>query len=173
MAAMPVADAEAPTAGNADAGASHHMANCPTAVTGAEVAIKDVEGGVEVTVTGKDDGAMRDIRERTKKLADADKNDAGAAHKHDDTKDGVVVSITVIGSADKTDEIRTRAKHTATVAKKSNATTLQHSGDGTGSGGVGRCPIVVEGDTKVELKDVPNGVEATVTKDRAANFVKK
>lgn len=262
------ADAGAPTTATVDAGhvAGHDMSNCATAVTGAEVAIKDVPSGVEVTVTAKDEAATKEIRARVKKLADAE-NEAGGGGRHDhsgsgggrtgrctiinrntklataevpngskvtvlakdkaevdwlrretrerdveaksaiaqgagalrmvhcpsavegakttvkDTKDGVVV--TIVGAADKADEIRTRAKHTADVAKKTPGSNLQHSGEGTGGGGVGRCPIVVEGDTTVDLKDVPGGVEATVssktgvvalqreTKDRAANFASK
>lgn len=239
------------------------MSNCPTSVGGAETAIKDVEGGVEVTITAKDDTATNEIRERAKKSLEADKADAGGVqHNHSgagggttgrctiiqrgtklssaeipggvkmtvlakdkseldwvrretrerdleakskaaegagahrmancasavegakttvkDVKDGVVVTVT--GTADTVNEIRERAKHTADVAKKGEASKVQHSGQGTGGGGVGRCPIVVEGDASVELKDIPNGVEATVTtkkdvaalqkeaKERAANF---
>src|SRR5262245_19925977 len=62
--------------GAADAGASR-MGNCPTAVTGAEVAVKDVDGGVEVSVTGPDEASTKEIRDRMKKIAEADKTDAG------------------------------------------------------------------------------------------------
>lgn len=252
-----------------DSGAAQHaMSNCPTAVTGVETAIKDVDGGVEIAITAKDEAATKEIRERAKKSLEADnlnlKADGGATVQHNhsgagggttgrctiiqrgtklssaeipggvkmtvlakdkseldwvrretrerdleakskasegagahrmahcasavegaktavkDTKDGVVVTIT--GPADRVAEIRSRAKHTADVAKKGDAAKVQHSGEGTGGGGVGRCPIVVEGETAVDLKEIPNGVEATVTtkkdiaalqkeaKDRAANF---
>jgi hypothetical protein len=270
VAAQPSASAApsaAPSASAAAAGAdagAHPMTNCPTAVSGSETAIKDVEGGVEISVTAKDDAATKEIRDRAKKILEADKMDAGAHAQHNgsgmgggttgrctiilrntklasaeipggvkvtvqpkdkseldwlrretrerdveakskdsvgagakrmahcasavegakttvkDTKDGVVVTIT--GPADKVNEIRDRAKHTAEVAKKSDAAKVQHSGEGTGGGGIGRCPIVVEGETSVELKEIPTGVEATVTtkkdvpalqkeaKERAANF---
>lgn len=249
-----------------DAGApKHEMANCPTAVAGATVAIKDVEGGVEVTVTGKDDAMAAAIRERTKKLAAADRGTPdGGAGKHDhsgsgggttgrctiimrntdittadadkgskitvrakdkaevdwvrretkdrdkeakaagaegagaqrmancpsavesaktaikDTKEGVLVTVT--GAADKVAEIRTRAKHLADVSKKADAGKIEHTGQGTGGGGLGRCPIVVDGDTTVDVKDIEGGVEADVkakkdaaglqkeAKARAANF---
>ncbi|MBX3226044.1 MAG: hypothetical protein KIT84_29285 [Labilithrix sp.] len=262
--AIVVVDAAPAPIAVADAAAPRHpMSNCPTAVTGAEVAIKDVPGGVELEVTAKDEATTREIRERVKKLADANDQAGGAKHHNGtgagggttgrctiinrntklstaeipngakvtvlakdkaeidwlrretrdrdveakstiaegagalrmlhcpsavdgakttvkDVKDGVVVTIT--GTTEQADEIRKRAKHTADVAKKTMPSTLQHSGEGTGGGGVGRCPIVVEGETVVELKDVPNGVEATVTakkgvaelqretKERAANF---
>jgi hypothetical protein len=100
-----------------------------------------------------------------------------------DAKDGVVVTVT--GPADKVAEIRARAKHTADVAKKSAAEAgpkVEHSGGGTGGGALGHCPIVVEGDTSVDAKDVGGGAEITVktkgdvaalqkeTKLRAGNF---
>ncbi len=244
----------------------HDMAHCPSAVPGATVALKDVEGGIEVSITGKDEAMGKDIRERMSKLAQAGKTapDAGVHHNSDgsghgtfgrctvvmkntrletadipngtkatvkaldksevdylrretrdrdreakmatsegagvhrmahcpsavegsktvvkDTKDGVVVTVT--GPADKVADIRDRAKHVAEVAKKGDAAKVEHTGNGTGGGGIGRCPIDVEGDTTVELKDVEGGVEATVkakkdaaalqkeTKLRAANFGK-
>lgn len=241
----------------ADGGApKHDMANCPTAVAGATVAIKDVEGGVEVTVTGKDDAMATAIRERTKKLAAANRSTAdGGAGKHDhsgsgggttgrctiilrntdiatadvdkgskitvkakdkaeidwvrretkdrdkeakaagaegagaqrmahcpsavegaktaikDTKDGVLVTVT--GPADKTAEIRTRAKHLADVAKKTDASKIEHTGQGTGGGGLGRCPIVVEGDTTVDVKEIEGGVEVDVKSKKDASALQK
>lgn len=259
------ADAAPPeSVASADAGAKHDMGNCPTSVAHADVVLKDIEGGVEVTITGKDETTTKEIRERTKRLAEADKKDAGGAGqgKHDhsgsgggttgrctiimrdtklvtadvpngskvtvtpkdkteldwlrremkerakeaklttaegagaqrmancpsavegakttvkDSKDGVIVTIT----GDKVDDIRTRAKHAADVAKVADAGKVEHSGSGTGGGGLGRCPIVVEGDTTVDVKEIPGGVEVEVkskkdvaalqkeAKLRAANF---
>lgn len=106
----------------------------------------------------------------------------GAKTAVKDTPEGVVVTVT--GPADKVNEIRERAKHVAEVAKKGDSAKVEHSGNGTGNGGIGRCPIVVEGDTTVEVKDVEGGIEATVkakkdavalqkeTKTRATNFGK-
>lgn len=261
------ASASASAATGPDGGApKHDMANCPTAIAGATVAIKDVEGGVEVTVTGKDDAMTTSIRERTKKLAAADRGapDGGGAGKHDhsgsgggttgrctiimrntdittaevdkgskitvkakdkaevdwvrretkdrdkeaksagaegagaqrmahcpsavegaktavkDSKEGVLVTVT--GAADKVTEIRARAKHLAEVAKKPEAAKIAHTGQGTGGGGLGRCPIVVEGDNTVDVKEIEGGVEVDVkskkdaaglqkeAKARAANF---
>lgn len=241
-----------------------HMAHCPSAVPGATVAIKDVEGGVEVSITGKDDAAGKDIRERMGKLVESAKNEAEAGVHHTghgegrgvygrctivmkntkvessdipngvkakvtakdksevdwlrretrdrdkdsktagaggagthkmahcpasvdgakvavkDAKDGVVVTVT--GPADKVAEIRSRAKHIADVAKKPEPKTPEHTGEGTGGGGIGRCPIDPEGDDTIDVKDVDGGVEATIktkkdvaalqkeTRARAANF---
>jgi hypothetical protein len=220
------------------------MGNCPTSVTGAEVALKDVEGGIEVSITAKNDEATKEVRSRAKKIAEADTIDAGANTKHDhsgsgggrtgrctiimrnttlavaeipggskitvkpkdkteldwlrretkdrdreaksgaaqgagvqrmahcpsaitgtkttvkDTNEGVTVTVT--GSADKVAEIRERAKHAAEVAKKGEGAKVEHTGEGTGGGGIGRCPIVVEGDTTVSVKEIDSGVEVDV-----------
>ena len=89
------------------------------------------------------------------------------------------------GAGDAVKEIRERAKHTANVAKMTEPPKAEHNSEGKGGGGLGRCPVVVEGDTTVETKDVDNGVEITVkakkdvvalqkeTKLRAANFTGK
>ena len=248
------------SASSPDAGAKRDMSNCPTAVAGADVAIKDVDGGVEVAVTGKDDATSTDIRARMKKLSELARSDAGPGrHDHSgsgggttgrctivmrntklvtaeiphgakvtvtpldkaeldwlrretkerdkeaksvgaegmgamrmahcpsavegaktvvtDAKDGVVVTVT--GPADKVDEIRQRAKHTADVAKKLTGgpeagPKVEHSGSGTGGGALGHCPIVVEGDTTVDVKDVAGGAAITVkTKGDAAALQKE
>lgn len=259
------AAADASTAA-ADAGKDSHMAHCPTAVTGATVAIKDVEGGVELSITAKDDAATKEIRDRMTKLAAADKNEADAGIKHTgtgqgrgvygrctivmkntkletaeipggvkatvkaqeksevdwlrretrdrdkeakmagsegagshkmahcpsavegaktavkDTKEGVVVTVT--GPKDKVEEIQSRAKHTADIAKMATPPKVEHTSEGKGGGGLGRCPVVVEGDTTVDVKNLDNGAEITVkakkdpaalqkeAKDRAQNFGK-
>jgi len=57
------------------------MVHCPSVVEGASTDVKDVEGGVVVTVTAKDEAKTKEIRERAKFLADASKNEApGAQH---------------------------------------------------------------------------------------------
>ena len=241
-----------------------HMAHCPATAPGATTVLKDVEGGIEVTITGKDDAATKEIKARMAKLVEADKNETDAGVKHSgkgeghgiygrctivmrntkletadlpsgvkvtvkandkaetdwvrretrdrdkeaklpaaegagthkmahcpsavegaktavkDSKEGVVVTVT--GAGDKVKEIRDRAKHTAEVAKMAEPPKVEHNAEGKGGGGLGRCPVVVEGDTTVEVKDVENGSEITVkakkdvaalqkeSKARAANF---
>ena len=256
---------EAGTTAMADAGSMDgHMANCPTAAPGATVALKDVEGGIEVSVTGKDEASTKDIKARMAKLVEADKHEADAGVKHDhsgsghgtygrctivmrntklttadlpngvkatvlasnkaevhfvrretrerdkearapgvegagshkmahcpsavegaatvvkDSKEGVIVTVT--GAPDKVKEIQERAKHAAEVAKLAEPPKVEHNSEGKGGGGLGRCPVVVEGDTTVEVKDLPNGSEITVkakkdvaalqkeAKERAAKF---
>lgn len=257
-------DAATPTA-DADAGKQDaHMANCPTAVPGATVALKDVEGGIEIMVTGNDDAATKDIKTRMAKLVEADKKEIGAGVRHDhsgsgggvygrctivmrntkletadlpngvkatvkaqdktevdwvrretrdrnkaakspsaegagvrkmancpsavegaktvvkDSKAGVIVTVT--GNADTVKDIRERAKHAAEVSKKKEGPKVEHTAEGKGGGGLGRCPVVVDGETTVDVKDIPDGVEITVkankdvpalqkeAKARAANF---
>jgi hypothetical protein len=232
--------------------AKHDMGNCPTSVPGAEVVIKDVDGGVDVTITGKNEATTNEIRDRVKKLGEADTKDAGQSARHDhsgagggrtgrcaiimrnttlvttdvpkgsrlvvtarnadevdwlrretkdrereartseaegagaqrmancpsalegtktqvrDSTDGATVVVT--GPADKVGEIRSRARHAADVAKKNEGGKIEHSGGGTGGGGLGRCPIVVEGDTVVDVREIADGVEIDVKtkKDVAA-----
>ena len=64
-----------PPAGAASTG---KMTNCPNLVEGSATAIKDVEGGVELTVTAKDEAATKDIRARARHLADVSKQEAPA-----------------------------------------------------------------------------------------------
>lgn len=240
------------------------MANCPASAPGATVSLKDVEGGIEISITGKDEATQKDIKSRMTKLVEADRNEADAGVKHDhagsghgmygrctivmrntkltttdipggvkaivvanskaevdwvrretrdrdkeakmpsaegagahkmahcpsavegaktvvkDSKEGVVVTVTATG--DKVKDVRDRAKHTADVAKMAEPPKVEHNSEGKGGGGLGRCPVVVEGDTTVEVKDIENGSEITVkakkdvaalqkeAKARAANF---
>lgn len=252
-----VANASEAGAAAADAGAAAmggdagkldaHMANCPAAAPGATVVLKDVEGGIELSITGKDEAAGKEIKARMAKLAASDRNEAEAGVKHDhagsgggmygrctivmrntkletadlpmgvkatvkakdkaeidwlrretrdrdkeakspnavgagahrmahcpsavegakttvtDSKEGVVVTVLAAATAaDKVKEIRDRAKHTAEVAKMSDPPKAEHNSEGKGGGGVGRCPIVVEGDTTVDVKEIAGGVEVTV-----------
>ncbi len=263
-AAATAADSGAAATGG-DAGKNDaHMANCPAAAPDATVVLKDVEGGIELSITGKDEAAGKEIKARMVKLVASDRNEAEAGVKHDhagsgggtygrctivmrntkletadlpmgvkatvkakdksevdwlrretrdrdkemkspnaegagarrmahcpsavegakttvkDSKEGVVVTVT--GAGDKVKEIRDRAKHTADVAKMTDPPKPEHNSEGKGGGGLGRCPIVVEGDTTVDVKDVEGGSEITVkakkdvpalqkeAKARAANF---
>jgi TusA-related sulfurtransferase len=247
------ASAPAPSASaapTASAGAEDKTAkNCPSAVGGAATTLKDVEGGVELTVVAKDAAATGEIRSRAKSLLEAskaphegtkhdgkggghgvfgrcpvvlhdttlavadteggtkitvkakDKKDVdalrkatkerndelaapgaeGAGHgkmghcpsavvgaetKVADAKDGVVVTVT--GKGDAVATIRERAKHLVTAAKQ-DPTTVKHTGEGGGGGGLGRCPVVLK-DTTVETKDVEGGSQITVKPTKPADL---
>lgn len=251
--AAPSASAAPAASASAGEGDKHgsHQANCPSAVPGATLALKDVEGGIEVSITGKDEAATKDIKARLAKLLEADKNEGAAPAKHDhsgsgggrfghctivmknttlttadipngvkitvkakdkaevdwvrretrdrdkaskapgggetgshrmahcpsavegaktlvkDAKEGVVITVT--GSGDGVKEIRERAKHTADVSKMTDPPKPEHNSEGKGGGGLGHCPVVVEGDTTVDVKDVEGGSEITVKAKKAEN----
>src|SRR6185369_6997601 len=63
------------------------MANCPNTVEGATTSFNDVEGGIEITVTAKDDAAIKDIRARAKHLAEVAK-EAAPSVKHNQSGAG-------------------------------------------------------------------------------------
>lgn len=72
--------AELADPGAKDAG-QRKMAHCPSAVAGATTQVKAGKDAIEVTVTAKDDAATKEIRERTKHLAEAAKADpTGVKH---------------------------------------------------------------------------------------------
>ena len=52
------------------------MSNCPAAVTGAKVEIKDVDDGVELTITAADAKATEEIKERSKTIAERAKGES-------------------------------------------------------------------------------------------------
>ena len=172
--------ASASASASPDAGApKHDMANCPTAVAGATVAIKDVEGGVEVTVTGKDDATMATIRERTKKLAAADRSGPdGGAGKHDHSGSGggttgrctIIMRNTDITTADidKGSKITVKAKDKAEIdwvrreTKDRDKEASSAGAEGAGAQRMAHCPSAVEG-AKTVIKDTKEGVLVTVT----------
>jgi TusA-related sulfurtransferase len=77
-AAKPATSAPATSASAAQAPAEKRgkMSNCPAAVEKAKTEIKDVDKGVEVTVTGADKAGTDDIRGRAKSILEAAKADA-------------------------------------------------------------------------------------------------
>jgi hypothetical protein len=52
------------------------MASCPTLIEGGATAIKDVEGGVELTVTAREAAATSEIRARARHVAEVSKEEA-------------------------------------------------------------------------------------------------
>jgi TusA-related sulfurtransferase len=245
--AKPTAATTAAPASSA-AAAAGKMSNCPSAVEGAKTEIKDVDGGVELSITASAEAATKDIRDRAKQIAEAAKMEA-STRKHTGTGEGggaygrcpvvmkatdialadiaggtkitvkikdaaevdwlrresrerlaeldkpgvkdagqgkmvhcpsavegskttvkaagdaVVVSVTATGDAN-VKEVRERAKHLVEASKADDKG--KHAGDGTGGGGLGRCPVVLK-DTTVTHKDIEGGAELTVKpKDKAA-----
>lgn len=73
--AAPPANAAAPTP-SGSAATPGRMANCPTLVEGGATAIKDIAGGVELTVTAKEEAATKEIRTRARHLAELSTEEA-------------------------------------------------------------------------------------------------
>ena len=95
----------------------------------------------------------------------------GAKTAVKDSKEGVIVTVT--GTGDAVKDIRDRAKHTAEIAKLPDPPKVDHNSEGKGGGGLGKCPVIVEGDTTVEVKDIENGTEITVKAKKDVGALQK
>ena len=95
---------------------------------------------------------------------------AGATTTVEDLEGGVKM---VIAGADATlaTEIKDRAKRLLAAYKGDN-TEVRHTGEGTGVGEVGKCPLVLTGATP-ELKETDSGVEVTLKASDAAKVEPK
>ncbi|HZF55177.1 MAG TPA: hypothetical protein VE093_41280 [Polyangiaceae bacterium] len=84
------------------------MRHCPSSVEGASTALKDVEGGVEVTVTAKGEDAAKEIRARAQFLASKARDTDPSKSEHTGTGQGggalgrcpVVMKETLVEVAD-------------------------------------------------------------------------
>ena len=179
---------------------------CPVVMRNTVVEEKDVEGGAEIAVKPKDaketDWLRREARDRMSELGEPGAQTAGqnkmahcpsAVDKTTTTvKDdpaGVLVTVVAADAKDSATESAIRDRGKALVeSSKQDPTTVQHTGQGSGGGGFGRCPVVLK-DTVVQGKDVPGGMSFLVklqknptdakaiadlrkeARERAANFV--
>jgi hypothetical protein len=156
---------------------------CPVVMRETQVDVTDVPGGAQILVRPKDaaqlDWLRRETRERNEEdvVAPASKGAGNGKMSHCPSavdgsstaiKDGsgkgafdVVVTAT---SEPAIKEIRVRARHLV-EASKLDAGEVAHTGDGTGGGGVGRCPVVMK-DTVVTAKDIDGGAVLTVAPTR-------
>jgi TusA-related sulfurtransferase len=64
------------------------MAHCPNAVKGATTAISDGPGAVAITITAKDDEAVKQIRDRAKQIVLASQKTESGEIKHDGSGNG-------------------------------------------------------------------------------------
>jgi TusA-related sulfurtransferase len=175
---------------------------CPVIMRNTLVDVSEVAGGVKMDVKPKDpkerDWLRREARDRNAELALPGASAASGAGQGKmghcpsavlnatttvkDTKDGVQVDVVGKDEAT-TKDIRDRSKLLVAAAKLETEN-VAHKGDGSGGGGLGRCPVVLTG-TTVEAKDIPGGASFFVkpakpadavslrkeSRDRAANFV--
>lgn len=91
----------------------------------------------------------------------------GVKSEFKDLKDGIEVTVTHDNAA-RQEEIRRRAKHVVEASKK-DPTSVAHTGDGHGGGGLGRCEVVLK-DTIIASEDVPGGARLTVKPARPVDL---
>lgn len=168
----PSTPASTPSSGSNGNTAKNAMQNCPTAVQGAAVALKDVDGGIEIAITGSGD-ATAQIRQRAKLIAAASTREATGA-KHDGKGDGgglvgrcpvVMYKSSVVAADTEGGAILTvKADVAADVdwLRKETRTRLnERVAASAGPGKMARCPSAVDG-ALTTVTDAADGVVVTV-----------
>jgi hypothetical protein len=92
----------------------------------------------------------------------------GATTRVETGKESVVVTITASDPA-KAGEIRKRAKHLASLTSPGAAPESKHTGQGTGGGALGKCPVVMR-DVTLKVEDQKDGSKVTVTPKNPATL---
>jgi len=92
----------------------------------------------------------------------------GATTKVETGKESVVVTITSSYPA-KAAEIQKRAKHLASLTSPGAAPESKHTGQGTGGGALGKCPVVMR-DVALKVEDQKDGSKVTVTPKNPATL---
>lgn len=158
------------------------MVHCPSAVDGVATDIQDVEGGVVVTVTTKDEAKTKEIRERAKFLADASKTE-GPSKQHNGSGAGggafgrcpVVNRNTTVEAADVAggSKITVKPKEPAELdwVRRESRERLKELGEPgareAGQGKMAHCPSAID-ETTTAVKATKDAVIVTVTsKDEA------
>ena len=90
---------------------------------------------------------------------------ATTAVDKDASKDGAVVLTITSDDPAAVTTIRARAKHLVDV-QKAPATAVQHTGEGTGGGDAGVCPVMPRTNT-LASEEIDKGVKVTMTPDAA------
>ena len=165
-----------PAASSAGLAPSGKMAHCPNAVPGATTDIKDVPGGVEITVTAQDPAATTDIRARVQALVEAQKNQNPNV-KHTGQGEGggllgrcpIVLKDTTITTADVTNgsKMTVAAKDPTEVdwlrrETRDREEDLKLAGSPAGAGKMAHCPSAIAGVTTT-LKNTKDGVSVLLT----------
>ncbi len=147
--------------------------NCPSAVPGATTAVKDVDGGVELTVTGSGH-ATNKIRKRARSIAAASKRQPKAT-KHNGRGDGggrtgrcpvvMVKSSVVAKNVDGGALLTVKADNAADVdwlRKETRARLEEQTAASAGHGKMLHCPSALDG-AATQVTDTKDGVVVTVT----------
>jgi hypothetical protein len=158
------------------------MVHCPSAVDGVATDIKDVDGGVVVTVTAKDEAKTKEIRERAKFLSDASKTE-GPSKQHNGTGAGggafgrcpVVNRNTTVETEniEGGSKITVKPKEPAEVdwVRRESRERLKELGEPgareAGQGKMAHCPSAID-ETTTTVKATKDAVVVTiVSKDEA------
>jgi TusA-related sulfurtransferase len=175
-ASAPSAGPSAVAAPSASVGASGKMAHCPNAVPGAKTDLKDVPGGVSITITASDAATLADIKARTQALLDAQKNQSTSV-RHTGTGEGggllgrcpVVLKDTLVAAkdVDQGTEVTVTAKDASEVdwlrrETRDREEDLEAAASPAGAGKMSHCPSAVQGATTA-LKNTADGVSVVVT----------
>jgi len=175
-ASVPASASAPPAASSATLAPSGKMAHCPNAVTGATTDIKDVAGGVEVTVTAQDDASTTDVRARVQALVDAQKNqNPGIKHTGNGEGGGllgrcpIVLKNTVITTTNVAhgSKMTVLAKDPLEVdwlrrETRDREEDLKLAGSPAGVGKMAHCPSAIAGVTTT-LKNTKDGVSVILT----------
>ena len=92
----------------------------------------------------------------------------GATTRVETGKESVVVTVTTKEPA-KAAEIQKRAKHLASLTAPTAAPEVKHSGQGTGGGALGKCPVVMR-DVTLKVEELKDGAKVTVTPKNPATL---
>jgi TusA-related sulfurtransferase len=85
---------------------------------------------------------------------------AGAVTAVDDRPEGVLLRVTAPNPSAQA-EIRKRAKRQANIAMQPARSSIEHTGEGTGSGEFGYCPGMQQG-TVIHVDEIPAGAAIRV-----------
>lgn len=173
------------TASSSDRG---KMVHCPSVVDGAATDIQDVEGGVVLTVTAKDKDAakVKEIRDRSKFLADASKNEApGVQHNGTGAGGGafgrcpVVNRNTIVDAVDVDggSKITVKPKEPAELdfVRREARERLKELGEPgareAGQGKMAHCPSAIDA-TSTDVKAAKDAVVVTIVAKDAKDEAK-
>jgi TusA-related sulfurtransferase len=150
------------------------MSHCPAAVAGAKVEIKEIDNGVEVTVTAADAKATDEIKERAKTIAERAKGEnTKPQHSGQGGGGGVMGRCPIVlgGTDVKVEDAPGGSKFTVTAKDKAEVDWLRRetkerqaaldSGPEGGERKMANCPSAVK-DSKTSVKEDKGAIVITV-----------
>ncbi len=160
------------------------LAHCPSAVAGTNTSIKDADGGIQLTVTARDDtdtAAINEIRTRAAFYVDAAKKVADAVHNGSGDVGGmfgrcpIVMRDTALTSTDvpagsSVTIVARDPKETDWLRRESRSRVDELAAPATDPSAHAKethCPTTVAG-AKLAVNDVPGSVAVTITAADAA-----